>query len=205
MKSLRQYFISGLAVVIPLGLTIFIFWLLITKLGSFLSPLFRLFPFLKDLPQEILTIFGFILSLILIMIIGGMTGGFLGKWLLGLLEDLIFRVPLIRDIYNSARQLVNAVFIDRKSLKKVVAVEYPRRGIFTLGFIMNEEKVQSMDKQKEFYLIYLPTTPNPTSGLLIFVPKEEVKELNLTIDEGLKLVISGGIVIDKDALERLKI
>jgi uncharacterized membrane protein len=70
---------------------------------------------------------------------------------------------------------------------------------------MNEEKILSRDGQKEFFLIYLPTTPNPTSGWLTLVPKEETKELNLTIDEGLKLIISGGIVIDKDTLERLKV
>ncbi len=205
MKFLRRYFISGLVVIIPLGLTIFIFWLLVTKLGGFLIPLFRIFPFLKDLPQEILTILGFILFLIIIFLIGGLTSGYLGKWLVGFIEELILRLPIIREIYNSARQLTTAVFVDRKSLKKVVAVEYPRKGIFALGFIMNEEKILSSDGQKEFFLIYLPTTPNPTSGWLILIPKEEVKELNLTIDEGLKLIISGGIVIDKNTLERLKI
>jgi len=205
VKFLRRYFISGLVVIIPLGLTIFIFWLLVTKLGGFLIPLFRIFPFLKDLPQEILTILGFILFLIIIFLIGGLTSGYLGKWLVGFIEELILRLPIIREIYNSARQLTTAVFVDRKSLKKVVAVEYPRKGIFALGFIMNEEKILSSDGQKEFFLIYLPTTPNPTSGWLILIPKEEVKELNLTIDEGLKLIISGGIVIDKNTLERLKI
>lgn len=205
MKSLRRYFISGLVIIIPLGLTIFIFWLLVTKLGGFLIPLFRILPFLKDLPQEILTILGFIFFLIIIFLIGGLTSGYLGKLLVSFVEDLILKLPIVREIYNSARQLTTAVFVDRKSLKKVVAVEYPRKGIFALGFIMNEEKILSSDGQKEFFLIYLPTTPNPTSGWLILIPKEEVKELNLTIDEGLKLIISGGIVIDKNTLERLKI
>jgi len=205
VKSLRRYFISGLVIIIPLGLTIFIFWLLVTKLGGFLIPLFRILPFLKDLPQEILTILGFIFFLIIIFLIGGLTSGYLGKLLVSFVEDLILKLPIVREIYNSARQLTTAVFVDRKSLKKVVAVEYPRKGIFALGFIMNEEKILSSDGQKEFFLIYLPTTPNPTSGWLILIPKEEVKELNLTIDEGLKLIISGGIVIDKNTLERLKI
>ncbi|MEO0087916.1 MAG: DUF502 domain-containing protein [candidate division WOR-3 bacterium] len=205
MKILRRYFIAGLVLVIPLGLTIFIFWFLVTKLGSFLAPLFKILPFLKELPQEILTILGFFVFLFLILLVGALTSGFLGKWLFGLLEDLILKVPLVREIYNSARQLTNAVFIDRKSLKKVVAVEYPRKGIFALGFIMNEEKIFSEDKKKEFCLIYLPTTPNPTSGWLILVPQEEVYELNLSIDEGLKLIVSGGIVLNKETLEKLKI
>jgi uncharacterized membrane protein len=205
VKFLRRYFIAGLVVIIPLGLTIFIFWLLVTKLGGFLIPLFRILPFLKDLPQEILALLGFVLFLLIIFLIGGLTSGYLGKWLVGFIEELILKLPIIREIYNSARQLTTAVFVDRKSLKKVVAVEYPRKGIFTIGFIMNEEKILSRDGQKEFFLIYLPTTPNPTSGWLTLVPKEETKELNLTIDEGLKLIISGGIVIDKDTLERLKV
>jgi uncharacterized membrane protein len=205
VKFLRRYFIAGLVVIIPLGLTVFIFWLLVTKLGGFLIPLFRILPFLKDLPQEILALLGFVLFLLIIFLIGGLTSGYLGKWLVGFIEELILKLPIIREIYNSARQLTTAVFVDRKSLKKVVAVEYPRKGIFTIGFIMNEEKILSRDGQKEFFLIYLPTTPNPTSGWLTLVPKEETKELNLTIDEGLKLIISGGIVIDKDTLERLKV
>uniref|UniRef100_A0A7V5Y0H7 DUF502 domain-containing protein n=1 Tax=candidate division WOR-3 bacterium TaxID=2052148 RepID=A0A7V5Y0H7_UNCW3 len=205
VKFLRRYFIAGLVVIIPLGLTIFIFWLLVTKLGGFLIPLFRILPFLKDLPQEILALLGFILFLLIIFLIGGLTSGYLGKWLVGFIEELILKLPIIREIYNSARQLTTAVFVDRKSLKKVVAVEYPRKGIFTIGFIMNEEKILSRDGQKEFFLIYLPTTPNPTTGWLTLVPKEETKELNLTIDEGLKLIISGGIVIDKDTLERFKV
>lgn len=176
-----------------------------TKLGGFLIPLFRILPFLKDLPQEILALLGFILFLLIIFLIGGLTSGYLGKWLVGFIEELILKLPIIREIYNSARQLTTAVFVDRKSLKKVVAVEYPRKGIFTIGFIMNEEKILSRDGQKEFFLIYLPTTPNPTTGWLTLVPKEETKELNLTIDEGLKLIISGGIVIDKDTLERFKV
>jgi uncharacterized membrane protein len=205
VKFLRRYFIAGLVVIIPLGLTVFIFWLLVTKLGGFLIPLFRILPFLKDLPQEILALLGFVLFLLIIFLIGGLTSGYLGKWLVGFIEELILKLPIIREIYNSARQLTTAVFVDRKSLKKVVAVEYPRKGIFTIGFIMNEEKILSRDGQKEFFLIYLPTAPNPTSGWLTLVPKEETKELNLTIDEGLKLIISGGIVIDKDTLEKLKV
>lgn len=205
MKFFRRYFVAGLVVIIPLGLTILIFWFLITKLGGFLTPLFKILPFLKELPEEVLTILGFLFFLFLILLIGALTSGFLGKWFFGLLEDIILKLPLVREVYNSARQLTNAVFVDRKSLKKVVAVEYPRKGIFTIGFIMNEEKIFSEDKKREFYLIYLPTTPNPTSGWLILVPKEEVKELNLSIDEGLKIVISGGIVLNKEVVEKLKI
>ncbi|MCS7250562.1 MAG: DUF502 domain-containing protein [candidate division WOR-3 bacterium] len=205
MNYFRRYFLSGLVVIIPFGLTILIFWFLVTKLGGFLTPIFKILPFLKELPQEILTIFGFILFLLLILLIGALTSGFLGRWFFGLLEDLILKLPLVREVYNSARQLTHAVFVDRKSLKKVVAVEYPRKGIFTIGFIMNEEKIFSQDKKNEFYLIYLPTTPNPTSGWLTLIPAEEVKELNLSIDEGLKLVVSGGIVISKETLERLRL
>lgn len=205
MRFFRRYFVAGLVVIIPLGLTVFIFWFLITKLGGFLTPLFKILPFLRELPEEILTILGFLLFLILILLVGALTSGFLGKWLLGLLEDLILKLPLVREVYNSARQLTNAVFVDRKSLKKVVAVEYPRKGIFTIGFIMNEEKILSEDRKNEFYLIYLPTTPNPTSGWLTLIPKEEVKELNLSIDEGLKLVVSGGIVLTKETIEKLRL
>lgn len=202
MKRLRRYFLAGIATILPLSLTIFILWFFISRFGSLFSPLISLLPFIPHLPRQFLSLLGFIALIIFIIIIGAFTSGILGKWLFGFLEDLFSNLPVVKSIYGSAKKLTDSVLVDKKTLKKVVLVEYPRRGLYTLGFLMLEEEIILSDG-KRYILVFLPATPNPTTGWLVIVPKEEARELELTIDEGIKLVVSGGIVITEEIKRKL--
>ncbi len=202
MKRLRRYFLSGIATILPLGLTILILWFLVSRFGSLLSPFISLLPFLSYLPKSVLSFVGFIALLILIIAIGALTSGILGKWLFGFFQDLFSSLPIVKSIYGSAKILTDAVLVDRKSLKKMVIVEYPRKGIFTFGFLMLEEKILLPDG-KEYKVIFVPSTPNPTSGWLILVPQEEVREVAIPVDEGLRVIVSGGIVLTEAVKKKL--
>ncbi|MEO0098678.1 MAG: DUF502 domain-containing protein, partial [candidate division WOR-3 bacterium] len=129
MKRLRRYFLAGIATILPLGLTIFILWFFISRFGSLFYPLISLLPFLSHLPRQVLSLLGFIALIIFIIIIGAFTSGILGRWLFGFLEDLFSNLPVVKSIYGSAKKLTDSVLVDKKTLKKVVLVEYPRKDL----------------------------------------------------------------------------
>ncbi len=201
MKRIRRYFLAGIATILPIGLTIFILWFLVSRFGGLLSPLISLLPFLPHLPQQLLSLISFIILIVLVIIIGAFTSGILGKWLFGFFEELFSNLPIVKSIYGPAKRLTDTVLVDRKTLKKMVLVEYPRKNLFTLGFLMLEDEIFLADG-KEYRLVFLPATPNPTTGWLVIVPKEEVKEINISVDEGLKLIVSGGIVLTEEVKRR---
>ncbi|MBU1423156.1 MAG: DUF502 domain-containing protein, partial [Bacteroidetes bacterium] len=129
--------------------------------------------------------------------IGIMSRNLFGRVIIKAFDSFITSLPLARTIYSAIRDLISAFAIGAKSktFKNVVMVEYPRRGIYCVGFATNEITFQSNpDNQLDVIGVYFPHPPNPTSGVLIFVPKDEIKVLNMTIEEGLKLVLSGGVV-----------
>ncbi|MGB9742412.1 MAG: DUF502 domain-containing protein [candidate division WOR-3 bacterium] len=192
LARLRNYFITGLATILPLGLTIFVIWFIIAHLGNLLGPLLRYGHWLKRLPSAVLTILGFLILLTVITVIGALTRGYLGRHLFTWLDRFFRQLPLAGGIYTSARQFTDAVFIKRSSLRKTVLVEYPRRGMFALGFLTSEEPLQLADGRPAL-LIFFPTAPNPTSGWLAIVPAQDVTVTSLSIEEGLKFVVSGGL------------
>ncbi len=202
MKRVRRYFLAGIATILPIGLTIFIFWFLISRFGGLLSPLISLFPFLTHLPSPLLSLLGFILLVLVTIVIGAFASGILGRWLFRLFEEIFSSLPFVKSIYGSAKKLTETVFVDQKTLKKMVLVEYPRKNIFVLGFLMLEEEI-FLQEERPYHLIFLPSTPNPTSGWLIIVPKEEVRELSISVDEGLKLIVSGGIVLTEEMKKKI--
>lgn len=192
LTRLRRYFITGLATLLPLGLTIFVIWFIISHLGNLLRPFLRYQHWLNRVPSPILTLIGFLISLMVITLIGGLASGYLGRYLLTWLDRVFRRLPLASSVYTSARQLTDAVFIKRSSLNKTVLVEYPRKGIFALGFITSEEPMELADGRRAL-LVFFPTAPNPTSGWLAIVPEADITETGLSIEEGLKFVVSGGL------------
>ena len=106
-------------------------------------------------------------------------------------------MPIVKSIYSSARQLTDAVFVSRSSLRKTVIAEYPRMGMFAVGFLTSDEKITLADGRKAFF-VFFPTTPNPTSGWLALIPEAEVIETAMSIEDGLKLVVSGGVIKPAD-------
>lgn len=193
MKEIRRLFVTGLVTIIPLAITILIFYFFISFLGSFFRPLLATHPIFQRLPMPLLSIFGFILLLLIILTVGGLTEGLVGRWFLRLLDDALTHIPVVRGVYNSARQFTQSIFVDKKSLRKTVLAEYPRKGCYTVGFLVVEDKIDLGDNKKGVF-IFFPASPNPTTGWLALLPEEEVIETNLAIEDGLKLVVSGGVV-----------
>lgn len=139
---------------------------------------------------------GLILTLILLILVGMMTQSLFGKQVFRFTEHVFFRVPLARSIYSTTQQIINAYVRDSGSFKQVVMVQYPRKGLYTLGFMTGESNGEVQVKTKERVLnIFLPTTPNPTSGWLVLVPEKDVVFLNMSVEDGLKYIISGGVVV----------
>lgn len=189
---LRRYFLTGLVTILPLGLTILVLWLVVSSLGKILRPLLIYPRGFEKLPPAVITIISFLLLLLLITLIGALTSGLVGQQLLLALDRLFQRLPLARAVYTPARQLTEAVFVERSSLRKTVLVEYPRRGMYALGFLTSEQPLELADRRRG-YLVFLPTTPNPTSGWLVLVPEDELHATSLSIEEGLKFIVSGGV------------
>ena len=187
----KNYFITGLFSIIPLAITYYI----ITKLFSIFSkPGQNLIQYLfpkANLPLIELLI-GFILTFLFIYTLGLVISNVLGKKLYSFFESILSKIPLVNYIYNTIKQITETLTISQKhAFKKVVYIEYPKENIWTLALVTGESK----DKNKvDYYQIFVPTTPNPTSGFMLYIKKSDVKETNLSIDEGLKIVISGGIL-----------
>ncbi len=203
---LRRHFFAGLLVVTPLGLTLWIVAWLVNlvdgKARNFLSTILRRFEldygFTLFGHQYSVVPFGFGLLIVIVGICftGMVAGNFLGRKLLKILDAIIARVPGVNWIYNAATQVSHA-FLDRKKniFESVVYIEYPRRGIYGIGFVTNRDLPDPLHPdERKVYTVFIPTTPNPTSGFLLFVPEEDCIHCPMTVEEGMKAVISGGVV-----------
>ena len=197
MKELRHYFLTGVATLLPLSVTVFIFWFIIVRLGNLFHPLFRVHPWLERLPGWVATLAGFVLFVVLILLTGWIASGLIGKLSLGWLDKILQRVPIVKSIYSSARQLTDAVFVSRSSLRKTVLAEYPRHGMFAVGFLTSDDRITLADGRRALF-VFFPTTPNPTSGWLALIPEAEITETAMSIEDGLKLVVSGGVIKPAD-------
>jgi uncharacterized membrane protein len=190
-KILKTRFISGLLIVVPLILTFVLLRALVEFIDGLLLPIVtRLFGQTYDFP-----FIGVIVTIAIVLLAGIFTANILGNRLLRIWEKLILRIPIIRFIYGAAQQLVRALSLPQgKSFKSVVMVEYPRRGIHTLGFLASETTVVSDDDEKKMLTIFIPSTPTPISGYAMLFPADEVYQLSMTVEEGVKFFVSGGII-----------
>jgi len=193
LRELRHYFLTGIATLLPLSVTVFVFWLIIVRLGNLFHPLFQVHPWLERLPGWGATLAGFVLFILLILLTGWVASGIIGRLALGWLDRLLKQVPFVKTIYSSARQLTDAVFVDRSSLRKTVLAEYPRQGLLAIGFLTSDDRITLADGRKAVF-VFFPTTPNPTSGWLALIPESDITETAMSIEEGLKLVVSGGVI-----------
>lgn len=199
MTRLRNYFLTGFIVTAPLAITAYLAWSMIGWVDSWVKPYI---PFRYN-PDNYLPFalpgFGLIVALILITLIGFLTANFIGRTIVHTGESILGRMPLVRSVYRGLKQILETVLSERSdTFKKVGLVEYPRKGLWALVFIATETRgeVQAKidDDAGQTIAVFLPTTPNPTSGYLLFVPKKDVIELKMTVEEGAKLVISAGLV-----------
>jgi uncharacterized membrane protein len=193
MRNLRHYFITGVAALLPVSVTGFLVYFIVRELGSLFRPLLKRAVLIAPLPDWVATLAGFVFLLILILLVGAITSLTLGKLILGWFDKLLRQVPVVREVYGSARQLADAVFVQRSSLRKTVLAEYPSKGLFALGFVTTDETMKLPDGRPAVW-VFFPTAPNPTTGWLAIVPIDEMTETGMSIEEGLKLVVSGGLL-----------
>ena len=193
MKELRHYFITGIAALLPLSVTAFVFYFIVKQLGSLFRPLMKRAPLLINWPDWVSTIVGFAFLLIIIIVVGAIATGVLGRLAMTVIDKFLRQVPVVREIYGSARQLTDAVFIKRSSLRKTVLAQYPSKGLFAIGFVTTDEPVALPDGRAGYW-VFFPTAPNPTAGWLSIVPAADLVETMMSIEEGLRLVVSGGLL-----------
>ena len=187
--TLRNYFITGVVVLIPIGFTLYLSKILI-GISSKLIP-GNINPN-SYLPFKIPGI-EILISIILITIVGGISLSFLGKKVLKIIDDLFKRIPFLRTVYSAIVQMTETFSKSGGSKKSVVLVEYPRKGIWAVGFATKENKGEMSDKaNKRLLNVFIPTTPNPTSGFLLMFPIDEVIYLNMSFEEASKFIVSAG-------------
>lgn len=201
LKSLRNAFVTGLVILLPLGFTVFVVNFLLKVVGAPSSKIFFSFldPALRQRPwvEPTLDLISTLVVVILITFLGIISRYFLGRIIVGITEKVVSTLPFISTVYKTAKQIVDTFSKEQKAVfQKAVLVEYPRKGVYALGFLTSTAKGEIQHKTKADVLnIFVPTTPNPTSGFLLMVAKDEVIELDMSITDGMKLVISGGAVV----------
>ena len=193
-SRLRGWFLTGLLVTAPVLLTLYITWLFVDIIDGWVKELLP--PAFRETIYTSIPGVGLIIGAVAITIIGAVAAGFLGRWIIRLGESLLNRMPIIGTIYGASKQILETVLASQSdAFRDVVLVEYPRKNTWVIGFVTGNTKgeVQSVIPD-DTANVFVPTTPNPTSGFLLFCPKAELHYLDMSVDEAVKLVVSGGIV-----------
>ncbi len=195
MHRLRNYFLTGLIIAAPLFLTIYITWTFVKWVDSwvtpFIPPIYRPDHYLPFAVPG----FGLVVALVFLTLLGFLTANFIGRQTVLLGELLVGRMPIIRNLYRGLKQIFETVLSRRAGAFKTVAlIEYPRKGIWSLVFVAGDARGEIDHRIDETVAVFLPTTPNPTSGFLLFVKRSEMIVLDMTVEDAAKMVISAGLV-----------
>lgn len=201
--SIRRKLVAGLLVILPIYVTYLVIKFLFVLVGGILSPIVKKVAVLSGgttsgnvVEGFIVTTIAFILVFAVLYFIGVFATNFFGKLILGYFEAIVHKTPIVKNIYTSSKQLLHLVSMPgRKPFKRVVIVEYPRIGMKAIAFVTGS--IKSKDGM-ELTGLFISTTPNPTSGFLIYLPESDITETSMTIEEGMKLVFSGGILVPKE-------
>jgi len=206
LARLRTSFLTGIVVIAPVALTLWLIWSVIGWFDGFVL------PFVPDAyrPEQILnTIFGYdlklnirgvgvVVFLVFATLVGWLAKGLIGRSFIKYAENLVNRMPVVRSFYSGIKQIAETVFAQQeRSFEKACMIEYPRKGIWAIGFISTTAKGEIAERNSSkgpMVSVFVPTTPNPTSGFLLFFPKADIVELDMSIEDAAKLVISAGLV-----------
>ena len=205
MTRLRRYFVAGLLFWVPVAVTI----LVISFLVDLLDRSMLLLP-MRYRPEALFGVsipgFGVLFAVLLVFITGVVVANLLGRKLLQFWEAVLSRIPLVRSVYATAKQVVETVVSGNgKSFREVVMVEYPRKGLWSLAFVTGEGLPAAQAKTGgDLINIFVPTTPNPTSGFFLMVSEKEVVHLDLPVEDGLKLILSAGVILPQTSAEKLE-
>ena len=196
MKRLRRYIVAGILVWLPIGVTVFLLRFLIGMLDRSLLLIPQQYQ-----PEEFIGFaipgLGLVLTLLILLITGVLAANIVGRSMVGMWESVLERIPFVRSVYSAAKNFAEIVFSDSsQSFKKVLLIEYPRKGLYSLAFQTSSQLGEVQGRTgEEVICVFVPTTPNPTSGLILVVPRKDVTELDMDIDEALKMIISLGVVV----------
>lgn len=210
ITRLRGNFLAGLIIVAPIALTFYLIWTVVGWIDSWV------WPFVPDAyqPEQLINQYfrneedpwiyvnvrgiGVVIFFIFTMLVGWIGKGLMGRSFLRMGESIVERMPVVRSVYNGVKQIAETVFSQRDtSFDKACLIEYPRKGIWAIAFISTPAKGEVHAKTSdggEVTTVFLPTTPNPTSGFLLFLPRKDIQELDMTVEDAAKLVISAGLV-----------
>jgi uncharacterized membrane protein len=199
---LRNYFFAGILITAPISITFYLAWLFVTFVDSKVTPLIPA----KYNPTEYLPFglpgLGLVIVVVVLTLLGALTAGFFGRMIMNFYEGVLAQMPVVRSVYGALKQIIETVLAQQSTaFRQAVLVEYPRKGLWAIAFITGQTKgeVQKLTDE-ETINVFLPTTPNPTSGFLLFVPKGDMVPLAMTVEEAIKMVISAGIVTPPDRI-----
>ena len=200
MTKIRSWFLTGILVMTPLILTIYVAWAFITFVDNLVVPLvpFEYRPS-NYLPFSIPGL-GLIIVFIFTTFVGLLATGLFGRTLIRIWENILNRMPVVRSVYSAIKQILETVMATQSdAFRQAVLVQYPRKDIWAIGFVTGSTKGEVGKRvDKKMVNVFMPTTPNPTSGFLLFFPEEDLIFLNMTVEDALKLVVSGGMVVPKE-------
>ena len=198
-RKISNNFFKGILISAPLIITFYIAWGLIKFFDKKVSPLLGTFPY--EIPG-----FGLITVFIFFAIVGFITTGLLGRIFSTFFEKILSKMPILRNIYSGLKQLFETILTQKSnSFREVVLIKYPREGVWAMGFLTGDTKGEVNRKTKnQMVNIFLPTTPNPTSGFLLFLPKKDILRLTMTIEEGIKMIISAGMLTPEEKQKEIK-
>ena len=200
MTKIRSWFLTGILVMTPLILTIYVAWAFITFVDNLVVPLvpFNYRPSYY-LPFSIPGL-GLIIVFIFTTFVGLLATGLFGRTLIRIWENILNRMPVVRSVYSAIKQILETVMATQSdAFRQAVLVQYPRKDIWAIGFVTGSTKGEVGKRvDKKMVNVFMPTTPNPTSGFLLFFPEEDLIFLNMSVEDALKLVVSGGMVVPKE-------
>jgi uncharacterized membrane protein len=197
LQRLRTDFLTGLVVVLPMFLTVYIVWLTIGFVDAKIIPLIPRAYNPENVFGRNIFGFGLLLFISFTTLVGALAKNLLGRQILAFGETLLNRTPIIRPIYNGLKQIAETLFTSTgNSFQQTCLVEFPRRGIWRIGFVSNEQlgEIPGRAGEPDMLSVFLPHTPNPTTGFLIFIPRSDVTLLDMSVEEAARVVISGGLV-----------
>lgn len=211
MKNLRKYIIAGLLVWLPLAVTYWLLKFVVRQMDGWLDSFFNLLP-ANFHPDQLLGLslpgLGVFFTIILLVLTGMFAANIVGRAFVAGWESLMDRIPIVRPIYSAVKKFAEVVFSDKsQSFKKVLLIQYPRLGVYSFAFQTSSELGEVQERTgEEVICVFVPTTPNPTSGFILIVPRKDVIELDMEVDQALKMIISLGVVVPtwrKDQLGEL--
>lgn len=191
ISSIRNIFLTGLMILIPISATVFVIYWMFTSIDDLLG------PFLHKVVGFYFPGLSWLFLIALIFFIGALGKFAIGNKLIEAMENFICRIPIARTIYSAVKEASKAILVsETEKIKGVVLVEYPRKGIYAIGFTTGARIEEAEQKVgKKFVNVFIPTSPNPTSGLVVLVPEEELIYLDISVEEALKVIISGGFTM----------